>query len=93
MNFNDNPIKWAIAEYGYPFLFAVITITAIFNIFVLVRIKFGTMSMTKLTLIPYWRSLAFLVWMLFECIYYLVMTEIVFSRDEYFEKFFDSLTL
>ena len=53
------------------------------------RIKFGKTNVTKITLLAYYRALLFLTYVLVVCIYYLVMSNWVYTGNEFFEHFLE----
>ena len=52
--------------YGYQLVFALVTLTIVFNIILIVRIKYGDHRITHLTLQPYKTAMVYLLAQLFE---------------------------
>ena len=50
-----------IANYSFPMYFAMSTITVLFNIYLIMKIRYGKKQITKSTLNPYYLSLTFLI--------------------------------
>ena len=70
--------------YGYQLVFALVTLTIVFNIILIVRIKYGDHRITHLTLQPYKTAMVYLFTQLFETTISILMQVV---EPELFIKF------
>ena len=64
-----------VRKYGIEFVLALVILTILDCIYVIHRIKYGKLVITKKTLIPYYTSLIYLILLLVETIERCMITE------------------
>ena len=85
---NDNQpqsgIAYVLEEYGDQFTLAVILITIMYNLFLIMQIKYGDKLITKLTLWPYYFSLLALIFFAgMEIVEEYISESLLFSNENF----------